>query len=301
MIPGTRRRPDDPLSWIRGRVPLECGDINTDVAKSAKEGEGQGDGRPLTVASEGVEGEKTVPGSRAPGASPATEETVALIYQTVHDLKTPLSVVAGHLEHLEETVGPRLDGTEREHLTFAREGLTHAQERVRALLRYAKAGSGGAQVEPVDLVVVVEQAISNLGVDESTAQARIIHDDLPVVEANREDLVQLFENLLGNAIKYQGDTPPRIRISHERVAGGYRFSIEDDGIGIGADEQDGIFEMFERASQNGGPDGMGIGLAICKRIVLTYQGRIWVDSELGEGSTFHFTLGAELGTVGDPS
>jgi light-regulated signal transduction histidine kinase (bacteriophytochrome) len=144
----------------------------------------------------------------------------------------------------------------------------------------------------VDSGKVLQQVIGDLELRIRTSNARVTFDSLPLVQADDVQLGQLFQNLIGNAIKYRGAAPPAVHVSAERESTGWRFSVADNGIGMEKQYLQQIFEIFQRLHGIGEYEGTGIGLAVCKKIVERHGGRIWAESELGRGSTFFFTLPA---------
>jgi light-regulated signal transduction histidine kinase (bacteriophytochrome) len=163
---------------------------------------------------------------------------------------------------------------------------------LRDLLEYSQAGSKSeGPAQPVDCGKIMEKVLLNLQVSIEQNGASVTWSDLPTVPAHAVRMVQLLQNLVGNAIKYRGQGSPRIHVSAHRRYTGWMFSVQDNGIGIAPEYTQQIFGVFKRLHGHNYP-GTGIGLAICQRIVERYGGRIWVDSTLGEGSTFCFTLPA---------
>jgi len=164
---------------------------------------------------------------------------------------------------------------------------------VQDLLSYTQATSMGEDVsEPQDAGTALEGALSNLRESVTQSSACITSDCLPAVKMREVHLQQLFQNLIGNAIKYRRDEPPRVHVSAKKKDGHWLFSVEDNGIGIQPESKEQIFGIFKRLHTNDKYAGTGIGLAICQRIAERYRGRIWVESEPGRGSTFFFTVPA---------
>ncbi|WP_394354377.1 sensor histidine kinase [Haloterrigena gelatinilytica] len=153
--------------------------------------------------------------------------------------------------------------------------------------------------ESVDSEAVLEQATENLKMAIEEREASITSDELPTVCGDERQLIQLFQNLLDNAITYAGDAPPPVHVSAERRDGEWLFSVRDGGIGIDPEKTEDIFEVFNRLHAPDEYEGTGICLAICKRIVTTHDGRIWVESDPGEGTTFFFTI--PDGAGGEPT
>ena len=144
--------------------------------------------------------------------------------------------------------------------------------------------------KPTNSEVALNQAIANLSIAMNECGAQIRHDPLPTVAADRVLTVQLFQNLISNAIKFRREEPPRIHVSAQRGEGEWIFSIRDNGIGIAPEHFGRVFGIFQRLHSRSAYPGSGIGLAICKKIVEGHSGRIWVESKLGGGSTFYFTI-----------
>nr|WP_241471326.1 ATP-binding protein [Natrinema salifodinae] len=207
-----------------------------------------------------------------------------------HDLQEPLRMVSSYLQLLENRYGDDLDADAMEFIEFAVDGADRMREMVNALLEYSRVNTDGEDFEPVDCETVLDQAMENLQMAIDEHDATITSDELPSVSGDERQLIQLFQNLLDNAITYAGDGPPTIHVSAERRDGEWLFSVRDDGIGIDSEKTDEIFEVFNRLHAPDEREGTGIGLAICERIVMTHDGRIWVESEPGEGTTFFFTI-----------
>jgi len=162
---------------------------------------------------------------------------------------------------------------------------------VRDLLTYTRtAGVEENVTEAVDAAEQLEIALANLTHALENTDAEITHDPLPLVKMRAPHLQELFQNLIGNAIKYRGDEPPRVHVSARPEGGHWRFAVSDNGLGIEKQFHEQIFGIFKRLHTTDRFPGTGIGLAICQRIAERYGGRIWVESELGKGSTFYITV-----------
>ncbi|TYL36364.1 hypothetical protein CV102_23215 [Natronococcus pandeyae] len=225
-----------------------------------------------------------------------------------HDLQEPLRMVSSYLQLLEHRYEDELDKDGQEFLGFAVDGADRMREMVASLLEYSRVETRGDPFESVDLEDVLADVREDLQLKIETSDATITAEDLPRVEGDANQLHQVFQNLLENAITYSGEEPPRIHVSAERREAlrasersgtaaendgpAWVLSVRDEGIGIEPDEQDRIFEVFNRLHSREEYDGTGIGLALCERIVERHGGEIWVDSEPGEGSTFSVTLPA---------
>jgi light-regulated signal transduction histidine kinase (bacteriophytochrome) len=158
------------------------------------------------------------------------------------------------------------------------------------LLAYSRVGTRGREPEPTGTRAALEQALANLRASIEATGATITHDALPTVRADASQLVQLFQNLVGNALKFKGEDPPRIHVGAQEQDGEVLLSVRDNGIGIDPQYFERIFVIFQRLHSKADYDGTGIGLAICKKIVDRHGGRIWVESQAGQGSTFYCTL-----------
>ncbi len=207
-----------------------------------------------------------------------------------HDLQEPLRVVSGYVHLLAKRHGNQLDAEAVEFITFATNAVKRMQELIDDLLTYSRVGRGLADPEAVDTEECVEYSLQNLRRTIEDAQARIVRGPLPHVPGARSELTQLFQNLIGNAVKYRGDRPPRIEINARADGQFWLFSVRDNGIGIEPQYYERIFDLFQRLHHSDEYQGTGIGLALCKKIVEQYGGRIWVESEPEQGSTFLFTL-----------
>ena len=208
-----------------------------------------------------------------------------------HDLQEPLRQVAIYSQMIERKYGHQLDGTASEYLGYCVEGAHRMETLISGLLAYSQAApKSDAPLAPVNLVGVLETVTKNLRATIDETQAEISMGALPVVRGEPVPFVQLFQNLLSNALKYRSAEIPHIRIDAREDSGYWRFSVEDNGIGIPTQFQKQIFGMFKRLHDRNQYPGTGIGLAICQKIVERYGGRIWVESEPGQGSKFLFTL-----------
>ena len=211
-------------------------------------------------------------------------------YVASHDLQEPLRMVASYTQLLGKRYRGKLDQDADEFIGYAVDGATRMQGLIRDLLEYSRVGAESKSFEQTDCELVFRQVLENLSASIRERRAEVTHDPLPIVHANPTHLTQVFQNLIGNALKFQGDAPAHIHVGAEALPDGWKFSIRDNGVGIPADQLNRIFAIFQRLHGQGEYPGTGIGLAICKRIVEKYGGKIWVESELGRGSTFYFTL-----------
>ncbi len=214
-------------------------------------------------------------------------------YVASHDLQEPLRMVSSYTQLLARRYQGQLDQDADEFIHYAVDGANRMQQLIEALLSYSRISTKGQQFQPTNLQTVLGQVHSNLKMMIEETNALITKGDLPTVLADENQMVQLFQNLIGNAIKYHGSNTPAIHISAERKGNGWMISVSDNGIGIDPKYNKRIFTIFEQLHKKGEYAGTGIGLAICKRIVERHGGRIWVKSRPDKGSTFHFTLPTE--------
>ena len=220
----------------------------------------------------------------------SNEELEQFAYVASHDLQEPLRMVSSFVELLAKDYGGQLGSDADRYIHFAVEGASRMQALINDLLQYSRVGTRGKQLRPTPCDAVVETAVANLQAAIAEAGATVTHDPLPTVLADETQLMQLFQNLIGNAIKFRGGRPPRVHVGAEPRDGEWAFSVRDNGIGIDPQFAERIFLIFQRLHEREKYPGTGIGLAICKKIVERHGGRIWLDSAPGRGSTFHFTL-----------
>ncbi|SEH13105.1 His Kinase A (phospho-acceptor) domain-containing protein [Natronorubrum sediminis] len=213
-------------------------------------------------------------------------------YAASHDLQEPLRMISSYLQLIEQRYGNELDEEVDEFLDFAIDGANRMRGMIDGLLEYSRIDTEGGQLTETELNDVLEDVQADLQMKIDEHDAAITSDSLPRIEGDPDQLRQLFQNLLSNAIEYSGDEQPEVAVEAERSGTEWQISVTDDGIGIDPDDQERIFEVFQRLHSHDEYAGTGIGLALCKRIVKRHGGRIWVDSEPGEGSTFTFTLPA---------
>ena len=214
-------------------------------------------------------------------------------YSASHDLQEPIRNVAIYSDILSMRYGGVLDHSGLQFLGNVKAAAVRMQTLVSDLLSYTQAASIAEEAtEPGEAEAALLAALANLTEAITESQASISYDLLPAVHVREVHLQQIFQNLIGNAIKYRRDEQPRIHVSAERKDGHWVFSVTDNGIGIGQEYKEQIFGLFKRLHTNRKYPGTGIGLAICQRIAERYRGRIWVESELGKGSVFFFTVPA---------
>ncbi len=227
---------------------------------------------------------------RAKELARSNAELQQFVHISSHDLKEPLRMINSFVQLLQKNLEGKLDTDTGEYLHYVLEGARRIQRLIDDLLSYTRLGARSLSPQLLDLGEVVGEALSNLQISIVETGASITCDPMPQVEADRTHLVLLFQNLIGNAIKFNGGKKPRVHIRAKAEIDSWVFSVEDNGIGIDAQYFEKIFVVFQRLHAREEYPGTGIGLALCKKIVEQHNGKIWVDSEPGKGSTFHFTI-----------
>ena len=208
-----------------------------------------------------------------------------------HDLQEPLRMVAAYTQLLSERYRGKMDANADKYMGYVVEGALRMQAMIRDLLAFSRVGRD-AKPGNADSNIALASALLNLQAVTEESGARITHDLLPTIAADPTQLIQLFQNLIGNAIKFRGKEKPAINISVEKQGEAWTFSVADNGIGIAPEHRDVIFVIFQRLNSREEYAGNGLGLAICQKIVEQNGGKLWVESEPGIGSTFRFTLPA---------
>jgi light-regulated signal transduction histidine kinase (bacteriophytochrome) len=210
-------------------------------------------------------------------------------YIASHDLREPLRMVGGFTQLLAKKFHGQDPQTD-EHLRFILDGVSRMQTLIEDVLAYSQVSSRTRTMEIADLNEIVAQALKNLTSSIAETGTSIKQTPLPKLKINQTEILQLFQNLIANAIKFRGKESPQIQISAKKEHTEWIFSVRDNGIGIDSQYSRRIFEIFQRLHSPGEYSGSGIGLAICKKVVENHDGRIWVESQPGVGSTFYFTL-----------
>lgn len=224
----------------------------------------------------------------------SNQELEQFAHAASHDLREPLRMVVSFLQLISERYKGKLDQEADEWIHYAVDGAERMQRLIADLLAYAAVGSGQAVTE-VNLADVLQEVRANLAAPIRETSAVIESGPLPTAPADRVEMVQLFQNLIGNAIKFHGSKPPHVRVAAKQEDDVWQFTVADNGIGIAPEHRDRIFSMFERLNDRSRYPGTGIGLAICRKIVERLGGRIWVESTDGNGTAFNFTLPAVVG------
>ena len=211
-------------------------------------------------------------------------------YVASHDLQEPLRMVAAYTQLLSERYKGKLDENADKFIGYASEGAIRMQVLIHDLLAFSRVGRAEASYSTVDCNEVLEEVRQTLASAIAECAAIVAHTDLPAIWADRTQMTQVFQNLIGNALKFRGKEAPEIFVHAEKAGQQWVFSVKDNGIGIAPEFAENIFVVFQRLHARTEYPGNGIGLAICKKIVQRYGGRIWVESQAGRGSTFKFTL-----------
>jgi two-component system, LuxR family, sensor kinase FixL len=211
-------------------------------------------------------------------------------YVASHDLQEPLRAVAGCVQVLKKRYQGQLDNRADELIAHTVDGVSRMQTLIDDLLTYSRVGTRGKAFEPTDCQTALSQALANLEASMQEAGALVSGDPLPVLKADAGQLTQLFQNLIGNAIKFRSQEAPKIHVGVRKDGEQWVFSVKDNGIGVQAEYFERIFVIFQRLHTRSEYPGTGIGLAICKKIVERHGGRIYLQSEPGQGSTFSFTI-----------
>lgn len=199
-------------------------------------------------------------------------------------------MVSGYTQLLERRYKDKLDSDANEFIGYAVDGAKRMQTQINDLLAYSRVTTQGKSFVATDCSNIYDIAVGNLAASIEESGALVTRDYLPTLPADPTQLVSVFQNLIGNGIKYRGEQPPQIHVSAVESGDEWVFSFKDNGIGIESDFIERIFVIFYRLHSKNEYPGTGIGLAICKRVVERHGGRIWVESEPQKGSTFYFTL-----------
>ena len=222
--------------------------------------------------------------------SKSNSDLTHFAYIASHDLREPLRMITSFLQLLERRYADKLDQDANEFIDFAVEGAKRLDNMIKDLLEYSKISNKEKEFVSLELENILKEALMNLVVQIEESNVVISYDPLPNVYGDEKLLVMLFQNIIGNAIKYRRSETPKIHISAKKENDHYIISFRDNGIGIDPKHLERIFIIFQRLHRNDEYEGTGIGLAIVENIVHQHGGQIWVESELGKGTTFHFTI-----------
>ena len=225
----------------------------------------------------------------------SNDELKQFAYVTSHDLQEPLRTIASFTQLLKRRYKHELDEDADEFIDYVVDGADRMQIMIKALLDYSRVNTINKEFKPSNFNEILDQTFNSLKIAIDESNATITMDPLPTIEVDDKQMFQLFQNLISNAIKFRkSHEDMKIHISCKKVSTNYIFSVSDNGIGIESQFKDRIFEVFQRLHTRDEYSGTGIGLAICKKIVERHGGQIWVESELGNGSTFYFTIRSNL-------
>ncbi|MEW5820806.1 MAG: ATP-binding protein [Cyanobacteriota bacterium] len=220
----------------------------------------------------------------------SNKELEHFAYVASHDLQEPLRSVTSHVQLLSMRYKGKLGEDADDFINFAVEGTTRMKALINDLLSYSRIGTRGKPFEKIDTTSTVKIVLDNLETSIEKAEAIITYDNLPEIFADPTQMIQLFQNLIGNAIKFKGENPPEVHISAYQSGEEWIFSVKDNGIGISSEFFDRIFVIFQRLHNIDEYSGTGIGLSVCKKIVERHGGKIYVESELEKGSKFIFSF-----------
>ncbi len=220
----------------------------------------------------------------------SNDELEQFAYVASHDLQEPLRMVASYTQLLAQRYKGRLDSDADEFIAFAVDGCNRMQGLIQDLLSYSRAGANREELREISCENALQQALGNLRTAIEESAAMVTHDSLPALTTAETQLVQVFQNLVGNAIKYRSAEPPRVHVSATDGGNEWVFAVRDNGLGIEPQYFERIFVLFQRLHGQKEFEGTGIGLAMCKKIVDRLGGRIWVESQSKRGSTFYFAL-----------
>jgi len=218
------------------------------------------------------------------------EELQQFAYVASHDLQEPLRMVSSYVQLLARRYKGKLDEDADDFIDFAVDGANRMHVLINDLLTYSRIGTKGTPFKLISTDDIMKEVLKNLSVTIDENKAEITYHSLPSIVADKNQFIQLFQNLLANAIKFKGKDVTKITIKAEETDEGWNFSIKDNGIGMDSEFTDRIFVIFQRLHNRSEYPGTGIGLAVCKKIVERHGGRIWVESKQGVGSTFHFII-----------
>ena len=211
-------------------------------------------------------------------------------YVASHDLQEPLRMISSYTQLLVRRYGDRFDKEAREFMDYVVDGSARMKQLIEDILAYSRVGTRGREFKTVQSEAALKKALASLRAALEATGANVTNDSLPAVEADDVQLAQLFQNLIGNALKFTSGGTPHIHVGVAELPQAWEFSVKDNGIGIDPQYFERIFMVFQRLHSKGEYSGTGIGLAICKKVVDRHGGRIRVESRPGEGSTFFFTL-----------
>lgn len=215
-------------------------------------------------------------------------------YIASHDLQEPLRTISNMVTLLKRQIEKQLDAESKEYMDFILQGSARMQLLIKDLLDYSRVGTKGGKFELLDCNSALENALLNLRAEIESSNAVITNDSLPTVVADANQIVRLFQNLIGNAVKYRSTDDPIVHISYTELPTHWQFSVKDNGLGIDPRYHERIFEMFRRLHRQEEYEGTGMGLTICRKIAERHKGEAWVQSGFTAGSTFFFSISKSL-------
>jgi light-regulated signal transduction histidine kinase (bacteriophytochrome) len=220
----------------------------------------------------------------------SNEDLQQFAYVASHDLQEPLRAIVSFSQLLEERYQSKLDKDGKDFIHFITDGAKKMNTLIKDLLSYSRITTQAKPTKTSNLNDILKDALFNLQESIKSSNAVITYDEMPTLEVDKTQFIQLFQNLLSNSIKFRSQDPPRIHVGVKNINDKWIFSVKDNGIGIEPKYFDKLFNIFYRLHTKEEYPGTGIGLPICKKIVQRYGGKIWVESEFGKGSTFFFTI-----------
>jgi light-regulated signal transduction histidine kinase (bacteriophytochrome) len=227
----------------------------------------------------------------------SNDELVHFAYVASHDLQEPLRMVASYTQLLANRYRGKLDSDADDFIAYAVAGCNRMQRLINDLLAYSRAGANGKKPRKISSEQALREALTNLETSIAESGAIVTHGALPVVTMDDTQLTQVFQNLIGNAVKYRSAAAPRVHVSaNTDDSAECVFSVRDNGLGIDSQYFEKIFILFQRLHGRDEFEGTGIGLAVCKKMLERLGGRIWLDSEPDKGSTFHFAVPEGIAT-----
>jgi hypothetical protein len=223
----------------------------------------------------------------------SNRELEEFAYVASHDLQEPLRIISSYLQLLNRRYADQLDEDGQRYIHYTVDAADRMRELIQDLLAYSRVGTQGQPFRLTDFETVLQEVLVNLQLAIEENSAVITYDPLPTVMADASQLRQLFQNLLGNALKFHSDRPPHVHIGSRQETDHWLLWVQDNGIGLDHKYAERVFVIFQRLHNRNEYPGTGIGLAICKKIVERHNGRIWVESQPGQGTTFYFTLSTQ--------
>ena len=231
---------------------------------------------------------------RAEELARSNAELEQFAYVASHDLQEPLRMVTSYVQILAEDYQGKLDESADRFIGYAVDGANRMKGLIDDLLAFSRVDTQGMPFEATDCNAVLEQVVNDMEAAIEDAGASISQDPLPTVYADSIQIAQVFQNLISNALKFAGNDSPAVHVSARQNGGEWVMSVRDNGIGIAPRHYERIFKMFQRLHHRSEYEGSGIGLALCHKITQRHGGRIWVESEVDQGSTFHFSIPQSL-------